>query len=193
MHNTLYATFADRDQAVKAAGALLDHGMYAADLSLVSAGTETDLERFREASAFRYTHAEAARHEESVAKHGVSVTTTADAAAGAVPGAEIGLGVGLVFGLAALIVPGFGLVLGGGALATALAGAAAVTGGGAIAGAATGYMKDQGVPAESALAYHDAVTQGGAILAVALPSNTVDVDQARGLLTKYGSQIIRVH
>ncbi|MBI5832721.1 MAG: hypothetical protein HZB16_10495 [Armatimonadetes bacterium] len=193
MHTTLYAGFADKDQAVKAAGALLDFGMDSSDVSLVSAGTETDLERYREASTFRFTQVEQARHDEAVAKDGVTVTTVADAKAAALPGAEVGLGVGLVVGLAALIVPGFGLVLGGGALAMALAGAAGTTAAGALAGAATGYMKDQGVPAETVAAYHEVVGQGGAILAVALPSNGVDESKARGLLAKYGSQNVTTH
>src|SRR5688500_11923729 len=101
------------------------------------------------------------------AKSGISTTTGADGAAGAVKGAGLGLGVGIAAALAALAIPGFGLVLGGGALATAAAGAAGATAAGALAGGVEGFLKDQGVPDDVLTHYNDTFMQGGAILAVA--------------------------
>ncbi|NUQ00435.1 MAG: hypothetical protein HUU35_11340, partial [Armatimonadetes bacterium] len=46
MANTLYASFADRDQAVKAAGALLDHGVRNDDLSIIAYGEEHEVDAY---------------------------------------------------------------------------------------------------------------------------------------------------
>lgn len=126
-------------------------------------------------------------HIEGAAKGGISTTTPGDAASGAVKGAGIGLGVGVMAALAALMVPGFGLVLGGGALATAIAGAAGATAAGAVAGGTFGYLKDQGVPDEVATEYNKAFESGGAILAVNVPSGDVDSATAETVLAKYGA------
>jgi hypothetical protein len=127
------------------------------------------------------------------AKHGISTTTAADAGAGAVKGAGIGLGVGALAALAALMVPGFGLVVGGGALAAALGGVAATAGAGAAAGAVTGYLKDQGMEDHVVTDYSDAVTSGGALLAVHLPSGDVDEATARTVLDKYGATNVNTY
>jgi hypothetical protein len=124
---------------------------------------------------------------EKAAKEGISTTTGADAGAGAIKGAGWGLGVGILAGIASLIIPGVGLVLGGGALATAIGGAAATTGAGAIAGGVTGYLKDQGMDEEVATDYDKVVKNGGAMIAVTLPSGNVDEMTAREILNKYGA------
>ncbi len=124
---------------------------------------------------------------ETAAKHGISTTTPEDAGEGAVKGTGIGLGVGILASLAALAVPGVGLVLGGGALAAALGATALTAGAGAIAGGATGYLKDQGVPADVAERYHGTVTGGGAVLSVNIPSGKVDLTGAESVLSKYGA------
>jgi len=116
------------------------------------------------------------------AEHGISTTTPEDAGAGAVKGTGIGLGVGAALAIAALFVPGVGFVLGGGALASALA-----AGAGAAAGGVTGFLKEQGVPAEAAQHYHGAIDQGGAMIAVVIPSGKVDQATAEEVLTKYGA------
>jgi hypothetical protein len=120
-----------------------------------------------------------------VARFGISTTTPADAASGAMKGAGIGLGVGALAALAALLVPGYGLVLGGGALATALAGAAGATAAGALAGGVTGYLKEQGVPEHAAGEYHETIQGGGAMIAIRLPSGDVDRATAEQVLAKY--------
>ncbi len=127
------------------------------------------------------------------AKHGISTTTPEDAGAGAVKGTGIGLGLGILAGVASLLVPGVGLVLGGGALATALGGTALAAGAGAIAGGATGYLKDQGVPSESAQHYQTAIDNGGAMLSVNLPSGNVDQTGAEQVLAKYGAANVNAY
>ena len=213
----LYASFADASLAEKAAGALLDYGVRQEDLSLVAhddygktrqttygaetaVGTTYGTEMAGGAySAVPITASgdmnpmdqggpdSAANNTDLSAKHGLSTTTPEDAGEGAVKGTGIGLGVGILASLAALAIPGVGLVIGGGALASALGATALTAGAGAIAGGATGYLKEQGVPGEVAERYHGAVQGGGAMLSVKLPSGDVDQAMAQGVLTKYGA------
>lgn len=124
---------------------------------------------------------------ETTAKHGISTTTPEDAGEGAVKGTGIGLGVGILASLAALTIPGVGLVLGGGALAAALGATALTAGAGAVAGGATGFLKEQGVPHDAADRYHGTVTGGGAVLSVNVPSGKVDQTTAESVLSKYGA------
>ncbi len=130
---------------------------------------------------------------DNAAKHGISTTTPEDAGEGAVKGTGVGLGVGILASLAALAVPGFGIVLGAGAIASALGLTALTAGAGAIAGGATGYLKDQGVPADAAERYHGAVTAGGAVLSMAIPSGDVDQATASAVLSKYGASDVNAY
>lgn len=125
-----------------------------------------------------------------VAKSGISTTTGADAGAGAVKGAGVGLGVGILAALAALFIPGFGLVGGAGALTVAIGGAAGATGAGALAGAVTGYLKDQGMGERVAAEYGHSLEEGGSLLEVRVPSGDVTEEVARRLLDKYGASNI---
>jgi len=122
---------------------------------------------------------------EDVAKYGITVTTGADAEEGAKKGAAWGAGLGIVAGLTALVVPGVGLVYGGGALAIAIAAAAGSTVAGAAAGALTGYLVDQGVATPVAERYGDAPKDGGALVAVTVPSGMVLGEHVDFLLRKY--------
>jgi hypothetical protein len=124
---------------------------------------------------------------EDVAKSGITTTTAKDAEEGALKGTAWGAGLGILAGLAALIVPGVGLVYGGGALALAIAGAAGTTAAGAAAGAVTGLLVDQGVDVKSAEDYQDTIDKGGALFAVTVPSGAVSEENAQHLLLKYGS------
>ena len=130
---------------------------------------------------------------ETAAKHGISTTTPEDAGEGAVKGTGIGLGVGILASLAALTIPGVGLVLGGGALAAALGATALTAGAGALAGGATGYLKEQGVPADAADRYHGTVTNGGAVLSLSIPSGKVDQVTAESVLSKYGAADVNAY
>ncbi len=130
---------------------------------------------------------------ELAAKQGLSTTTPGDAAAGAAKGAGIGLGIGALAALASLVIPGFGLVVGGGALATAIAGAAGATAAGAVAGGVHGYLKDQGVPDEVAEDYNRSVQNGGAILSINVPSGNVDEATTREILGKYHASNVNTY
>lgn len=187
MQNTIYASFEDRDQAIKAAGALLDYGLKNEDLTIISKGTESKLEENGTTVSSEQGDGDDVKDAEGTAKKGISTTTSADAASGAAKGAGIGLAAGVIAGLASLMIPGVGLVIGGGALATALGGAALATGAGTLAGGVTGYLKDQGVPEDHIVAYDDVVSSGGAIVAVTLPSNEVGASEIRDVLNKYGA------
>ncbi|CAN5462617.1 hypothetical protein BH11ARM1_BH11ARM1_16860 [soil metagenome] len=192
MGNTIYASFADPSQAEKAAGALLDFGVKPEHLSVVTthAGevhTESAIDANGNPVIVSQTTDDHKDKTEAAAKQGISFTTPEDAGAGAAKGAGWGLGAGAVAALAAMFVPGFGLIVGGGALAIALGGLAGATGAGAIAGAFTGYMKDQGIDHTQAEAYGKTVSEGGAILALTVPSGDVDEMKAHEILNKYGA------
>jgi hypothetical protein len=230
MSNTIYATFSNPEDAEKAAGALLDHGVLPEDLSVVrrnhdgfTAVTEpattasnvpldTDVVALTpspvmtppiEGSVYgavpdsvnttiKTPISTAEVYEtvddvETTAKHGITTTTPADAGAGAVTGGLVGAGIGAIAAIAALIVPGVGLVMGAGALAAALGGIAATAGAGAAAGAIVGYLKDMGVDEQVATTYSEAVEGGGAILAVTVPSGNVDEEEVNAVLNKYAA------
>ena len=169
---TLFASFATNLDAEKAAAALLDRGARNEDLSIVS----------HESGAVSVGHGEG--HAEEVAKHGLTTTTGADAAFGAAKGLSIGAGLGVLGAIAALLVPGVGLVVGAGALATAIAGSAAT---GAAAGGLMGYFKDQGMGEDVAAQYHARIAAGGAVLALGIPTGDLDEREAESLLVKYGA------
>lgn len=226
MSHTLYATFANPEDAEKAAGALLDHGVRPEDLSVVRqghdgysavtapttiasnvtnvSGTAAYAETSSPGSVYGVTpdpiadtaaRADVANGDvvqsdddiDDVARHGITTTTSGDAAAGAVKGTLVGVGIGALAALAALIVPGVGIVLGAGALASAIGGIAATAGAGAAAGAIVGYLKDMGVDDQVASEYGETVESGGAILAVTVPSGTVEEAEANAILSKYAA------
>lgn len=191
MAHTIYAAFANSSDAERAAGALLDHGVQAHDLSVVRANGETE-----GAHVYEHSHGTLTEHPQSVdasgdietsAKQGISTTSPSDAGAGAMKGTAWGAGLGALAALAALTVPGVGIVLGGGALAAGLGAVAASAGAGAVAGAVTGYLKDQGVDEHVAHHYESAIGTGGALLAIAVPSGEVDEPRVREVLEKYGA------
>lgn len=169
----LYASFADYKMAEKAVGALMDHGVKKEDVSLVTNNAD-------------------GKDHESHAESGVTTTTGADAAAGAAKGAGVGLAVGALGALASLLIPGFGLVLGGGALATALATGAGTVAAGAVTGGVTGFLKDQGMDAAAAQDYEDAVKRGGALVELNVPSGDVGQVQAEEILAKYAATNVRL-
>ena len=192
----LYATFSDAALAEKAAGALLDYGVRKEDLTVVAhethdARSRTDaLDTDNDTTNGRATERD---RTDLAAKQGISTTTPEDAGAGAVKGTEIGLGIGILAGLASLLVPGVGLVLGGGALATAIGGAALTAGAGAVAGGVTGYLKEQGVPGEAVQHYQSAVDNGGAVLSLNIPSGDVDQTAAEQVLSKYAASNVNAY
>ncbi len=138
-----------------------------------------------------YDTAKEARDTDLSAKQGISTTTGADAGVGAMAGTAIGAGVGLAAALAALFIPGVGIVVGGGALAVALGGVAATAGAGAAAGAVTGYLKDMGVDEQVATRYDTAIQGGGAMIQIATPSGGLTEEEIRSVLYKYGANDVQ--
>jgi hypothetical protein len=116
-----------------------------------------------------------------------TVKTTVAASAG------LGLGVGALAAVAAITIPGFGLVLGGGALASAVAGLAASSATGASAEGIVGYLKDQGVDADAIPKLRAAYESGGAILAVALDSSPADRIELESIVNSFGAKQVGVH
>lgn len=168
-------------------------GLYSNTPPAATIGSETRAWDPDPTSASRNDVVDASGDTEASAKHGISTTTSADAGAGALKGTAWGAGIGAVAALASVLVPGFGLVLGGGALAAAIGGFAATTGAGAIAGAVTGYLKDQGVDEHIAEHYDNAIAGGGALLAVTVPSGDVSEEEANMLLNKYGATNVNAY
>lgn len=184
----LYASFDDSSAAERAAGALLDYGASPDDLSLVWNDPASSKSPPSDPGELRFPDAWGGDVDlENRAKSGITVTTPVDAEAGAVRGAGVGVGVGAVAALVSLFIPGVGLVAGGGALAVAIAGLVGSTGAGAIAGAVTGYLKDQGMDWLMAEHFTGTVSQGGALLSIAVPSREVDEATARSIFNKYGA------
>ncbi|RYG49689.1 hypothetical protein EON79_00450 [bacterium] len=226
MANIFYATFSDADNAERAIGALLDHGVLNSDLSVIrSTGENTTIvsqtptegegiySRPENDPALGHTNyadplAPSAPHVETgerrfvptgaeaniendvedEAKHGISTTTPADAGAGALKGTAWGVGLGAAAALAALFIPGVGLVVGGGALAAALGtGAAMGAAAGAATGAVVGYLKDQGLEEHVASEYGTVIGAGGTLIAVNLPSGSCSESEGLEVLAKYGA------
>ncbi len=202
MSHTLYATFATPEAAEKATGALIDQGVRAEDLSVVrhphegyTSATEPSVTASnvttppaaieRDPTDVTATRADLANGDLDDAP--VPARAGGDAEAGAVKGGLIGAGIGAVAVIAALVVPGVGLVLGAGALASALGGVIATAGAGAATGALVAYLKDLGLEDDVASEYRDTVESGGAILAVTVPSGAVDEDAANAVLKQFGA------
>jgi hypothetical protein len=177
--STLYASFIEPIEAERATAALLDRGAQSSDISLLAN------EKYADGVA-QAAEAEIAVAEKD-AKTGLTTTTPADAAMGAVKGMSIGTGVGIAAALASLLIPGVGLVIGTGALAIAFGGAVGTAVAGAAAGGVYGYLKDQGIAEDMASHYSQAFESGGAILAVELPTGDLDDTQVESILVKYGA------
>lgn len=198
MANTIYATFTDPEDAERAAGALLDHGVKPEDISMVRNGSETKntdprvvASNVQESTGSVYgvegPHAAVGEVvEETPERREYDVNE--EVKSNAIKGSLVGVGVGAVAAVASLMIPGVGLVLGAGALASALGGMVATAGAGAAAGAIVGYMKDAGMDEDLADEFGDAVEEGGAILAVAVPSGSVQEEEARAVLNRYSAR-----
>ena len=184
MTETLFASFVNISDAERAMGALLDHGVKPRDISLVA--PEQHADRLDQYSASKDMDLKGLREH---AESGITTTTAADAESGALTGATIGMGVGVVAALAALFIPGIGLIVGGGALSLALSGAAGATGVGAVSGGVLGFLKDQGVTDPHLNAYHEAYAGGGAVLGLEL-NGQIDQADAHRILAKYNAENI---
>lgn len=133
---------------------------------------------------------------EAEGSFGLTTTTPADAAKGAVEGSVVGLGLGLLAGAAALLVPGVGPVLAAGPLWTALGGTLGATAAGAVAGSVTGYLRDRGVPEDVAAHYEQALGRGSVVISVDVADSQTPDDQTSDietLLHKYGGTSLLQH
>ncbi len=169
---TLVARFDNVDRGADAMGALMDHGVAPASMDLVA--NESYGEQLIKRKQNKYA---------DKAKDGVTTTTAADAQEGAKSGAALGLGAGVLAGLASLVIPGYGIVLGGGALMTA-AGAAVGTGvAGAATGAVTGYLRDLGIDEKVTKNLDEALKNGGGVLTITVSQQ--GLPGVRAILEKY--------
>lgn len=179
---TITAGFQDFELAVKAGGALLDHGVKKEQFDMLAGKAHEG-------------HFQAAgRHLEDLEKKvesGITTTTGSDAVEGATTGARTGIVLGALAGLASLFIPGYGVIVGGGALATAASAAIGTAAGSTLVGGVTGYLKDQGVDDESADHFHQTIVNDGAIIVVHVPRGGVRVAEIRAVLEKYGA--VRIH
>lgn len=95
---------------------------------------------------------------------------------GTATGAAIGAGLGLLAGLAAVTIPGIGIVAAVGPI---------IAGGiiGAVAGGLVGSLVDMGIPAEEAEYYSEGVRRGGTLLAVT--TNDADAPGAIEIVSRH--------
>ncbi|AIE86888.1 hypothetical protein OP10G_3520 [Fimbriimonas ginsengisoli Gsoil 348] len=89
--------------------------------------------------------------------------------------------------LETIVVPGFGMVMGGGALATAALDFIKPDGG-ADTEAIVRHLRDEGVPETRARVYRDAFSQGGAVVAVAVNPGSVDEGAVESIAERHHAE-----
>ena len=219
MSRTVFAVFLQPDDAERAIGALEDHGFSRDRISVATmeqsaeeAQREEAQEPLRPEDEFMEVQVEdpstpsdmnavtdarlgGFASDDSVieneGKYGLTTTTPADAARGAAEGGVIGLGLGVLAGAAALLVPGVGPVLAAGPLWVALGGVLGTTAAGAVAGGVTGYLVDQGVAPATAESYASAIGAGSVVVTVHAEDRTAN--EAAAILGKYGGTSVAAH
>lgn len=174
MRQTIHASYLNPDDASRAVAALMDNGIHHDDISV-----------YVKHRPQNWGEEPTGMDVIKTAEEGLTTTTAQDAAAGSLKGAGVGLGLGILAGLAAVTIPGAGLVFGGGALATAIAGALGTTAAGALAGGVYGYLSDQGVEEDRVHRISTTVNEGGALVSVACPSGTMTHEKIEAILAKY--------
>ena len=132
-----------------------------------------------------------ARNEEEAVAAGASTDTAGKRAA---KGAAAGAGAGVLFGLAALAIPGIGPFITAGGLASALGTTGGALAAGAIvggtSGAIAGALSKAGYSREEAEFYGPAVESGGVLVAVDT-EGVVSPEQAREILARHGGDSYR--
>jgi len=158
MARTAVGYFRDRAAADAALDALASRGFSCADISVLGRGREGHQGYYDE-----HDHLTAAE------------------------GAATGGIVGLLLGVAAMLIPGIGPVVAVGPISAALAGA--VTGGvtGAVVGGVTGALVDAGVDEDTARYYDERFREGG--LLVAVRTDDARYDDARAILAQHGADV----
>lgn len=201
MAETIAGTFEDRMAAQTAVERLRAAGVPAADISMIVRDTEPAAPPLPATGSYAGTGAlgvnPARRDVEPVLATRVEddedevETVTAEdysaAATGAATGGLIGGIGGLLIGLGALALPGFGPVLAAGPLAAALGGAAI----GAATGGLIGALVDVGVPEEYATTYATHVERGHVLLTVRRSeTDSPSASQVRDILAQAGALTI---
>lgn len=156
----IYKTRAEVEQAIEA---LNSDGFLASDISVLmpeNAGTHD------------FAHTKATKAPEG-------------AAAGAGTGAVVGGTLGLLAGIGALAIPGFGPFIAAGPIMAALAGAGVGGAVGGVSGALVGF----GIPEYEAKRYEGFVKNGGILLSVHADS-AEQVEKAKKCLERTGAQDI---
>jgi hypothetical protein len=176
---TVTGLFPSREDAERAAAALMDHGVDQGEISLLARGTEGEYVAERREDGMPTT----TPHE------GITTTTAGDAGTGAAAGAGVGAAMGLLAGAAALFVPGFGLVMAAGPLAWALGGVAGATAAGAIAGGVFGGLRDMGADDRAIQEYEEGLRQGATFLSAR--SDELSAAEMREILAKYNAASVR--
>ena len=129
-----------------------------------------------------------ARSEEEAVAAGASPDTAGKRAA---KGAAVGAGAGLLFGLAALAIPGVGPFITAGSLAAAFGTTGGALAAGAIvggtSGAIAGGLSRAGYSREESEFYGPTVERGGVLVAVDT-EGVVSPDQAREVLKRQGGR-----
>jgi hypothetical protein len=182
-----WAAFATYENAADAVAAFLDHGVPKEQVNLIT--TNVPSPYLTTPNIVDQTEADKAAHH---AREGLTPTTGADAGVGAAKGLAWGIGVGVLAGISALAVPGFGLVIGGGALATAIAGAVGTTAGGAIAGAVTGYLHDQGADESYVGPIVERIQRGDVVININMDADRMSYEEEAAIINKYGGNMIPV-
>jgi len=154
--NVVVGVFSDLEQARDAILKLREAGFSQDSISMVTRSGENAADK---------------------AEHSNSNIAT-DAGIGAAAG---GLG-GILLSLAAMAVPGVGMVVVAGPLLAALGGA----GIGAVAGGLIGALTDVGVPEEDAHYYAEGVRRGDAVVTVRA-NTAADADRARNIMNDNGA------
>jgi hypothetical protein len=173
MSQRVTALFPTRDDAERAAAALLDHGVSREEISLLARGPiRGEVPEPSDPKAFTYT-------------------SDADVAAGAAAGAGVGGILGLLATSAMLIVPGLGPVVGAGALFAALATGTAIGGvAGGLAGGVYGALRDLGMGESEAQRFERGIQAGLTLVSVHTPALATAEIQAE--FTKYNATDILV-
>ena len=177
---TVTGLFASRDDAERAAAALMDHGVDREEISLLTRGAEGE---------FVAGRGDDTKPTTPQPKEGITTTTGQDAATGAAAGAGIGAAVGILAGAAALMVPGVGLILAAGPLAWAIGGAVGTAAAGAVTGGVFGGLRDMGADDQAIHTYEEGLRQGSTFLSVR--SDTLSAVEMRDLMAKYNATSIR--
>lgn len=158
------AVFDDRTQAERAVADLRRRGISDAEMSIV-----------------------ARRQDDVEVTHPTADDNTGERVG---KGALAGAGVGTLFGLAALLIPGVGPFVTAGVLTSALGAAGGAIASGAIVGGASGALagafSKAGYPREEAEFYGSAVERGGILVAV--DADDVSATELRTELTRLGGR-----